>query len=503
MRRLRSTLASLSMGPLLLAGLTACPSAANPPPTPPPEPLPVNAPTDPLAQKPTLAPPTPFRAPTPQAFRLPEGTEVWLLEDHDLPLVAMSLSLPVGSADDPLDRPGLASITAGMLDEGAGALDALQISDAINELGASLWASTSTDGTRISLSVLKKHLPRAFGIYADVITEPRFEEKEWKRVTELWKGRLEKRSDDPRSVAAITRQAVLYGADTPYGHPVSGQLDGAAKITRADALGFYEEHYRPDTAHLVVAGDITRDELTALWKEHLGSWKKPASPRPKRIPPPTPISSRPELVVVDRPGSQCVLSIVNTGTSADAPEAPLLDLVNTALGGSFTSRLNQNLREDHGWTYGARSRFTETRGVGGFYATTAVSTDVTAAALNEMLKELRKMAAEGLEPEELAKVRASDLTDMIQTNERIESQVGRLTSLAILGLPHDQDARASAARQKAELEQLNALAKKYVEPGSATIVVVGPAATIRPQLKALGLDDAVMWRPDGRPITED
>ncbi|MEM1030574.1 MAG: pitrilysin family protein [Myxococcota bacterium] len=453
-----------------------------------------------LAQKPTLEAPKPFRAPPPQIFRVPGGGEVWLVEDHDLPVVAISMGFPVGSADDPLDRPGLASITAGMLDEGAGDLDALQLSDAINELGATLWAGTGTDGTRVALSVLKKHLPRAFGIFADVVARPRFDEDEWQRVTALWRGRLEKRADDPRAVAAITRQAVLYGADTPYGHPVAGQLDGAAKITRDDALAFYRAHYRPDTARMVVAGAITREEVVALWREHFGTWAPPAStPAPKRIAPPTPLSVRPRLVVVDRPGSQSVLSIVNAGAKADSPEMPLLELVNTALGGSFTSRLNQNLREDHGWTYGARSRFSETRGVGGFYASAAVSTDVTAAALNEMLGELRKMADDGLEPAELTKVRAGDLTDMIQTNERIDSVVGRLMTLALLELPPERDARASEARQRATLEQLNALARRFIDPTDATVVVVGPATAVRPQLAALGLGEPTLWGADARP----
>src|SRR5690606_23199553 len=146
----------------------------------------------------------------------------------------------------------------------AGDRDALAIASDIQTLGAQLHTDTSFDGSRVSLQVLKKHLPTAFGIFADVIARPRFDEKEWQRVTRLWQGSLEKRSDSPEAVASVVRQSVLYGPDTPYGHPISGHLETAKQIDLGDAKVFYQRVWRPDQAQLVVAGDITREELEAL-----------------------------------------------------------------------------------------------------------------------------------------------------------------------------------------------------------------------------------------------
>lgn len=459
--------------------------------------------TDPLGKRPTLGAPIPYRAPEPVVFETAQGTEVWLVERHEVPVVAVEISVPVGSAADPVGKAGLAHITASMLDEGAGSRDAIAISSDIQTLGAQLYTDVNLDGSRVSLQALKKHLPKAFGIFADVVARPRFDPKEWERLTKLWFGNLEKRSDSPEAVASVVRQAVLYGADTPYGHPIGGYLEAAKKTTLDDAKRFYQRTWRPDRAKLVIAGDITRAEVEALVREHLSDWKKPAeAPVPSAIPP-QPLENRPRLVLVDRPEApQAVLTMVGSGVTAGDAALPLLELVNTALGGSFTSRLNQNLREDHGWTYGARSRFVETRGVGPFIASSAVDLPVTGPALREMLAEIDKMAESGLTKEEFEKTRARDLVELIQTHETVGSLAGRLTSLAMLGLPLSHDAKASEARQAASLEQVNALARQHLDPASMSIVVVGPKKVVLPQLEVVDVGEPVIFTAEGRPASD-
>jgi predicted Zn-dependent peptidase len=296
----------------------------------------------------------------------------------------------------------------------------------------------------------------------------------------------------------------LYGPDTPYGHPSSGYVDSARAITLEEAKQFYHTAWRPDHAHLVVAGAITKAELDALLARHLGDWRKPDAPLPARIEAPAPQETRPRMILVDRADApQAVVLVASPGVAAAAPDAPLLALVNTALGGSFTSRLNQNLREDKGWTYGARSAFLQTRGTGAFVAQAAVFTNVTAPALREMIGEIDGMAKRGLEDAELHKVRARDLTDLIETHETVDDLVGRLASLGILGLPSDHDAKASAERQQATKEQLNALAARYLDTSQATIIVVGPRAELMTQLRALDLGEPELWSPEGRPLADD
>lgn len=454
-----------------------------------------------LDARPRLAPPVPYKAPEPEVYRTAEGLTVWLLHRPALPVVSMSLSIPVGSADDPLGKEGLAYIASSMMDEGAGDRGALDISSDIKELGAALYTQASLDGSTVSLSVLKKYSPQAFSIFADVVARPRFDQAEFDRVKVLWQNQLKRRSDSPRLVASVVARAVLYGPGTPYGHPSSGQLHSAESITRDDALGMYKEHWRPDTALLVVAGDLTRQELDGLIGTSLADWKRPPTPPPARAEAPTPLSARPRLVLVDRPDApQAVVSVIRPGVAASDPDAPLLDLVNTALGGSFTSRLMQNLREDHGWTYGAGSGFGESRGVGPFVARAAVFTNVTGVALKEMLAEIDKMRAEGLTEQEYVKVRAGDLTDLIQGHETVDRLAGRLSQLGVLGLPPGFDATASAARQRATLEQLAALSKTHLDISDASIVVVGPKAQVDAQLKILDLGAPEMWTADGQPV---
>jgi predicted Zn-dependent peptidase len=287
--------------------------------------------------------------------------------------------------------------------------------------------------------------------------------------------------------------------DSPYGHPSDGLATSAAKVDLGSLKAFYGEHFRPDKATLVVAGDVTRGELEPMIESSFGSWKAPAKPAPAE-PKVTLRSARPRLVLVDREEApQSVIGVVREGVTASDPRAPLLDLINTALGGSFTSRLNQDLREEHGWSYGARSSFVETRALGSFVARASVVTEATGPALAAMLADLDKMAKEGLSAEEHDKVKAQDRADLVQSYETVGSVSQRLASLANLGLPPDHDARASTARQGATKEELDKLASA-VSPNGATIVVVGPAKAVLPQLAAAGLGQPELWDPEGNPL---
>lgn len=480
----------------LSLGLAGCAESLAPP-APPPAPAAV-AP-DALGPKPVLAAPKPFEPPAPQVLKTANGMTVWLVERHALPMVAVTLTIPYGSASDPRGKAGLAHITADMLDEGAGKRDAVTVSTAINDLGASLATGAGVDGSLVSLVTLKKNLKPAFEIFGDVVVHPELDAKEWKRVSSLWKNDLQKRAQDAGAVARVAMSAALYGRGSPYGHPSNGLAATAAKIDLPAVKAFYAAHYRPDKATLVVVGDVTRGEVEQLVTTTFGKWKAPAKTA-EAMPEATLRSDRPKLVLVDRPDApQSVIAVVRDGVAASDPKAPLLDLVNTALGGSFTSRLNQDLREEHGWSYGAGSRFVETRSKGAFLAVASVMTEVTGQALQAMVGDLDKMATGGLTPEELQKVRAQDRADLLQTYETVGGISRRLGALSMLGLPPDFDATASRARQHADKPKLDTLSAA-VSPKAATIVVVGPSAVVKPQLAELRLGQPVMLDPEGDPL---
>ena len=364
--------------------------------------------------------------------------------------------------------------------------------------------STGVDASTVSLTVLKKNFSPAFSIFADVVVRPQFDAKEFKRVSDLWRNDLKSRPDEPSRVARVVNAAVLYGPGTPYGHPSDGLLEAAEKIDLPAVKKFYAENFRPDKAVLVVAGDITRAEVTAALDANLGSWKAPAAakkPTKAELPVPRPAAQRPKIVLVDRPKApQSVITIVREGVMASEPDAIRLDLVNTPLGGSFTSRLNQNLREEKHWAYGAGSYFIGTRGKGAFWAMASVETPATGPALKEALRELDKMAKEGPTAEELDKAKAQDRADLLRTFETISETADRLAGLARLALPPTYDADASLARQSMQLVDVATLAKTHVDPASATIVVVGPKEAVWKDLVELGLGEPVLWDAEGKPV---
>nr|AYM54419.1 zinc protease [Phaselicystis flava] len=493
----------------LLITLLGCGDGA-PPPAAPPQPTAVAAtaappPTaaaapDELGGKPALPAPNPFTPPTPEVFKAPNGMTVWLLERHTLPIVAATIVIPVGSSSDPAQKAGLAHITADMLDEGAGKRNAVEVSTAINDLGATLATGASVDGSFASVGSLKKNFKPAFAILADVIARPRLDAREWKRVSDLWKNDLRKRSQDPALVSRVVTGAVLYGPGTPYGHPTTGLVADAANVGLGDVKSFYAGAWRPEHAILAVSGDVTKAEVMEVIEGSLGGWKAAAGAKIEAPKAQSPRSGAPKLVLVDRPGApQSVIAVVREGVAASDPRAPLLELINTALGGSFTSRLNQNLREEKGWSYGARSAFTEARGTGMFNARASVVKEQTGPSVQETLRELSQMAKEGLTEEELAKVKAQDRAELVQTYEGVQGMAQRLGALAMLALPPDFDMAASRARQQATRDRLRELAVA-VDPGAATVVVVGPKAEVLPQLTKLGLGEPEMWDPEGFPL---
>lgn len=500
---------TLAVLPLLgsLVGCTSPRFPAEPPHPAPPPPRPPEVAAriaSPLDERPTLRAATAFAPTLPEVFTTSNGLTVWLVERHTLPLVSATLTVPAGSAEDPMGKSGLAHITAEMLGEGAGERGAVAFSSAVSDLGATLSTGAGLDGGVVALTSLKKNFEQAFVLFSDVVARPRFDPKEWKRATELWQNGLRKRADDPSSVSRVVTAAAFYGPGTAYGRPSDGLLADARGIELGAVKAFYASRWRPQRAVLVVVGDIARADVERLCSTHLGAWKgdvkpsKSVSPRLDEAP-----FQRPRLVVVDRADApQAVIAVVRQGLAAGAARAPLLDLVSMALGGSFTSRLNQSLREEHGWTYGVRSAFNEARRAGTFVVRASVQTKATGAALAETLGALGTMAATGLTDDELVKVRAQDRAEVVQQYETVGGVSRRLGSLALLGLPPGFDATASHARQDATLADLAALAKVWVEPHDAVVVVVGPRAELAPQLESLGLGAPALWDAEGLPVAE-
>ena len=435
-----------------------------------------------------------YAPPVPVEYKRSNGLRVWLLERHDLPIVSMDLVVPAGAAQDPEGKGGLAVMTAGMLDEGAGKRGTLEIARDLDRLGASLSTGAYGDYGYAQLTVLKKNLGDAAAIYGDVVVRPRFDAAEWKRVHDLWENGLKARQSDPEAVSSVVVARKAYPANHPYAHPADGTVASAAKVSLDDVKKFYGARWRPDRATLVVVGDVTRAELDALLDKSLTGWNAPknvAADPPESAAftgksPAQPTKAR--VVIVDRPDApQSVIAVTRSGVSAFDEDGAGLVRVSGALGGSFTSRLNQDLREDKNWTYGAHTRYSYARLRGLFVANAAVVTEHTGEAVKAMLTDIEGMKKGGLTDDEVERTKKLARAELVESFETVTAAAARLARNAGVGQAVDNEATRAKLIARADKAQLSKLAGDYLDLSGAVIVIVGPKAKIEPQLKAVGI----------------
>lgn len=483
-------------------GVSACGGGPAPPASAPAATPGDVAAVDPLGPRPDVPEPAAYAPPVPVRYERDDGITVWLLERHGLPIVSMQLVVPAGSAHDPAGKAGLAFVTANMLDEGAGKRDAIALSSDLDGLGATLHTGAYSDYAFARLTVLKKNVGPAAEILGDVVARPQLSQAEWRRIHDLWQNQLRARQSDPSSVAGVVAMRRLFPGAHPYAHPAEGLTATAAKITLDDVKSFYRARWRPEGATFVVVGDMTRAELDPLLDRVLAGWKRPggapAEGKAASDPAAGPALDGRKVVVVDRPDApQSVIAVARLGASAFDPASAPLTRVNAALGGSFTSRLNQVLREENGWSYGARSRFSFTRLRGAFVAQAAVQTEHTGDALRAMLANIEELSRSGLSDEEVHKTRQLARADRVEAYETVEATAARLGRSAGIGQSHDYDARVSALVDGADEAELARLSSTYLDLTSSVVVVVGPRDIIEPQLRAIGLGAVEASGPEG------
>ena len=448
-----------------------------------------------MAQPPAVGPLPAIEIPRATRFALSNGLNVVALRRDVAPIVSAAIMFRSGGAVDPPGRAGLASITAEMLDEGAGARDALAIAADLERLGADLWLGSGRDGSQLSVQAPRETFAEAMSIAADVLTRPRLEELDWSRVHNDRRTSVAQRRDQPESVVNVVSDLTLFGEGHPYGQPVDGLERTIDAITLDDVRAFHDVHYRPNNASLVIAGDFDEVRLQAELETLLAAWR-PGPPPPTAVVSPWP--TRPRLLLCDRPGApQSVVRLVAPGTDRFSPDRPGLSMLNAILGGSFTSRLNFNLREKHGYTYGAASSFSFLRQAGTFAARAAVFVESTAPAVREMLAELSGLRERPITADEHAKAHA---TLLMRVAEGLSSAGGMATTfgeLGLYGLPLDEPMRFVSALRRTTADDLRALGERYVDPEAACIAIVGDRAAIEPGLRDLGLPAPLMRNADG------
>ncbi len=448
------------------------------------------APPD-LSHPPKMPPPPAWTAPAPGSATTANGARVVVLAEHELPLVCVLVSVAAGSASDPAAHPGLAAATAMMLqDGGAGGKSAPELAQAIAALGGELRTRVEGDEVKLQLIVLARNLTPALQLLGDILARPRFDAAEWPRAQARRLDELRRHQDEPREVADEVFARVLYG-EHPYGHPPLGTPESVAALTIDDVRGFWAAHYGPKTVAFVLAGDAALDTTVAAVGKTLGDWKSNAVP--PAVPPPAPVGTA-RLVLVDRPGApQSELRVGYVGRDRKTPDfAPIL-LLETVLGGSFTSRLNQNLREKHGYTYGARAHFDLRRAAGPFTASAAVRTDVTAESVKETVGELQRMRTP-LTPGEVVKGRSLVLSAIVEAFADNGQTANYLDELTTHDLPVDAWSHVPAQLEKLDVPSLGQAAARLFHPEQLIILVVGDRKAIDAPLRKLPFVKSIEYR---------
>jgi zinc protease len=431
-------------------------------------------------------------------FTLDNGLAVWLVESHRLPTVSASLVSRLGSAADPPDRPGLTDLSTASLDGGTTQRDALGLSRELEAAGATLGDDTGKDGTWLAATALTGHAPAAVAILADVARHPTFPAEEVDRVRDEALVSLRQDRDDASSIAGSVALREVYGAGHPYGHESSGTEDGLRAATVENLRRVHARAFTPATTALLLTGDLTAAQAKALAEESFGPWEAPAgSGAAAAVPVPGPPAGSPDrILLVDKPGaSQTALVLAAPGLARSDPDYEPLLVTNQVFGGGFSSRLNTNLRETKGYTYGAYSDVDALRGIGLITISMAVQGPSTADAVRETLTEARSLVAGGVTDAELTRARqylAGTARTLFDSNS---STLSTLRTLYLADLPADYYETRPARLARITTTEVAAVARRRFPPDAFTVVAVGDRAAIEAPLRALDLGPVGLRSP--------
>jgi predicted Zn-dependent peptidase len=448
------------------------------------------------SKPPVPGPPPPLRLPPIQKQALTNGLRVWIVEHHEVPLVQANLIVTAGSGADPADLFGAASFAAAMLDEGAGTRSAPALAEAIESLGAELATASSFDASAVRLSVPVKSLEPALALMADVVQRPTFPEDELERLRKERLTALVQARDDPESIVEFGFPRIVFGPAHRYGTVGMGTERTLKAMTREYLERFYREHFRPENAALIVVGDVTPASVLPALEQTFGGWKAAAPGAPTPGVAAAPQLTRRQVVIVDKPGAaQSQIRIGLVGVPRSTPDYTTLQVLNTILGGSFTSRLNSNLREKHGYAYGAFSTFEMRLAPGAFYATAGVQTDKTAEATREFFNELQGIR-QTVGEEELERAKNYLALGFPAEFETTGDLARKLEELIVYRLPEDTFSTFIDRVRKVTADGVRKAALRYIQPDKMAVVVVGDRKVIEAPIKALNLGPFTMQGPD-------
>lgn len=451
---------------------------------------------------PTIGAAPAVQFPALQRATLSNGLQIILAERHSIPVVNFNLMVDAGYAADQGGLPGTSSIAMDMLDEGTKKRSALQISEELAQLGANLGSGSGLDMSTVFLSALKSHLDPSLEIYADVILNPAFPEEDFKRLQKQMLARIQREKVTPIQIALRVFPKLLYGANHAYSNPFtgSGTEDAVNKMTTAELAKFHQTWFKPNNATLVVVGATTLNEIQPKLEKLFAGWKKGEAP--KKNLGAVALAPKPAVYLIDRPGSQ--QSNILAGHIAPPkanPDEIAITMMNSVLGGDFTSRVNMNLREDKHWSYGASTFVWDARGQRPFLVFAPVQTDKTKESMIEILKELREVV--GTRPitnDEFVKVQNNETLSLPGSWETMGAVSGSISNIVSYGYADTYYQTYADKIRGLKLADVTAAAKKVVRPENLVWVVVGDRAKIEAGVRELNFGELRVIDAEGNPV---
>ena len=450
------------------------------------------------SKPPVLGPPPKVSLPPIVTRELPNGLKLMIVEQHELPLADFVLVVRGGGTLDPATKGGAANLTSSMLTEGTTTRNSLQIADQIAYLGIGLSAGSNWDASTVSLHTPTSQLDSALALFSDVALHPAFPSEDFERVRKNRLTSLVQLKDRPTAIADQAYASILYGSEHPYGHNLIGTEASVKEMTTVDLQSFYRSAFIPNNSTLIIVGDVNASQIESKIKALFGSWQR-GTPTQFTFGN-TPKANATTVYLIDKPGAaQSSFRIGSIGVPRSTKDYFALNVMNTILGGSFTSRLNQNLRETHGYTYGARSRFDMRQSAGPFTASAEIVAAKTDSSLVEFMKELNAIR-DTVPTVELSKAKRYLQLGMPADFETTQQIANQLIPVVLYNLPlnyyNDYVSNIEAVTQT----DVQRVARQYINPASLAIVIVGDRKNIEAGLKAINAGPISIRDFFGQPI---
>jgi len=434
---------------------------------------------------PKAGPPVTVHLPVPVTFTLANGLKVYLVPEHALPVLSATVVSRAGSENNPGNKAGLATLTAQTMGEATTTLGLSELASAQERIGTRIGVMATMDAASGSMTILTNHTDEGMKLLADVIEHPAFNTDDLERLRRQRLTGIQQETDNVQAMALRVGPKLVFG-DTPYGISGNGTADSVKALTLDDVKGFYAAHYGPSDSALVLAGDVTLAEAKKLAEEYFGKWTGTASAEAK-IPPMQKLGPT-HVVIIDKPGApQTSLLAFGTGVATSSPDLPAIGVMNYTLGGSFASRINMNLREVHGYTYGANSQYPTYREGGMFIAGGLVRTDITGPAAKELMAEIRKFPENPSTEAELTQAKDARVQSLPGQFETTEAIAGSMAGLFTNNRPLDYYATLPAKYRAVTAADVARVAKEDIHPDELIIVAAGDRKKIEPGLKEAGV----------------